>query len=217
MIRPEIDPSTLVRRKDFWQMNMMHEPASEPDEIIIDKRIVKEEYRNYDLVARFWEYGYLGKIWKNRKAIDEIDAIDDEGIDDLIVKMKQQVDQFIAEKQEARANQPPTQAELVAAFKQVSDKISILERLVLKHHAECPNGVFEMEKIQRLAGYSSSTSVLMTYSNVAQRLCNEIGYEPKDSGDTPPSLSVLLKPLPKDQQSLTLKKDVIKAIRELNW
>src|SRR5690606_28506279 len=125
---------TLVRRKDFWQMNMMHEPTSDSDEIIIDKRIVKEEYRNYDLVARYWEYCYLGKIWKNRKAVEEVDADGDEGIDELIVKMKQRVDQFIAEKQKARDNHPPTQADLVAAFKEISEKMSILERLVLKHH-----------------------------------------------------------------------------------
>ena len=198
-------------------MNMMHEPASEPDEIIIDKRIIKEEYRNYDLVARFWEYGYLGKIWKNRKAVEEVEAVDDEGIDDLVAKMKELVDHFIAEKQAARGNQAPAQADLIAAFKEVSEKMSILERLVLKHHAECSNGAFDMDRIQRLTGYSSAAAVLMTYSKVAQRLCNEIGYRPKDSGDTFPALSVLLKAVPKDQQSLTLKKDVVKAIREMNW
>lgn len=198
-------------------MNMMHDTGSESDEIIVDKRIVKEEYRNYDLVARYWEYCYLGKIWKNRKAVEEVDAIGDEGIDDLVRKMKQRVDAFIARKQKARDNQAPTYAELVEAFREISPKLSILERLVLKHHAECPNGVFDMEKILRLTGFSTVAAVLLTYSNVGQRLCNEIGYQPREGSDAYPALSVLLKPVPKDQQSLTLKKDLIKAIREMNW
>lgn len=197
-------------------MNMMHDPGSD-SEFLIDKRIFKEEYRNHDLVARYWEYCYLGKIWKNRKAVEEIDAVDDEGIDDLVRKMRARVDSFIEAKCEARNNQPPSSAELVAAFTTLSDKLGILERHILKHHAECANGVFDMERIQRLTGYSSAAAVLMTYSNVCQRLCDEIGYLPKEGSSVYPGLSVLLKPIPKEQQALTLKKDALKAIREMKW
>ena len=198
-------------------MNMMHNPAAETENVAIDKRIVKEEYRNYDLVARFWEYCYLGKIWKNRKAVEEVDAVDDEGIDELLLKMRARVDEFIAARRQARKNQPPTAAELAAAFRDIAPKLSNLERLILKLHAESAGGVIEMDKIFRQTGLSSPAPVLMTYANVAQRLCDEIAYQPKETSDPSACLGVLLKAVPKDQQTLTFKKDALKALADMDW
>lgn len=197
-------------------MNMMHIPSVDTDEGI-DRRIVKQEYRNYDLVARFWEISYLGKIWKNRKAVEEVEPEGDEGIDELVEKMKARVDEIIGKKLRARDNQPPSAAELAAALHQVAPKFNQVEIQLLKAHSACSNGLASMDILQKVTGYHSTAAVLMTYSNIAQRLCDEIPCQLKVTPGGYPAVNLLLRQVPKDHRSLTLKKDAVRAIAEMQW
>lgn len=159
---------------------------------IIDKRILREEYRGYDLVARFWEYGYLGKIWFNRRPVEEIDASDNQTLDDLIRQMRAMVDGLIAEKSRARKNRPPSQAEVNDTFRAVADKFTPLEKLLLKTHAEEEGGVSTMGNLQRLLNFTSADSVLELYGRIGQKVNDHIGYQPKPSRTLNPHLKYVV-------------------------
>lgn len=171
-------------------MNMFNSSFSESDEVI-DKRIIREEYRNYDLVARYWEYGYLGKIWKNRKAVEEIDAENDEGLDDLVVKMKAMVDAMIAEKASARKNRAPNKAELIEGFRAIAPKLTALEKLLLKYHAEADEAEVPLETLQKVLNLSSADSIYEIYARVGQKLNDELAYQPRAGKGKQPALKLL--------------------------
>ena len=38
-------------------------------QVAIDHRVLREDYRNYDLIARYWKDEYRRRIWKNKKVI----------------------------------------------------------------------------------------------------------------------------------------------------
>lgn len=196
-------------------MNMFNSSFSESDDVI-DKRIIREEYRNYDLVARYWEYGYLGKIWKNRKAVEEIDADGDEGLDDLVLKMRAQVDAMIEARCKARNNKPPSKAELLEGFTSITPKLTALEKLMLKFHAESDNAEVPMESLQRALNISNSDSIYELYARIGQKLNDEIGYQPKGTKDKPPGLKLVLG-TPSDSNHLKLAESIQALILDMGW
>ena len=40
--------------------------------IEIDKRILKDDYCNYDLIARCWNDEYRGRVWKNKQRVADL-------------------------------------------------------------------------------------------------------------------------------------------------
>lgn len=181
-----------------------------------DKRILREEYRNYDLVARYWEYGYLGKIWKNRKAVEELDAEGDEGLDELMVRMRAMVDSLIAEKTKARKNRAPANAELLEGFQDIAEKLTALEKLLLKHHAEVEGGEARLEYLQRLLNLTNADSLLEIYSRIGQKLNDEIGYNPRASKGQKPALKLLLDE-PSAKTKLKLNESVQLIVLGMGW
>lgn len=196
-------------------MNMFNSSLSESDEAV-DKRIIREEYRNHDLVARYWEYGYLGKIWKNRKAVEEIDADSDEGLDELVERMKAHVDALIAEKSRARKNRAPSRSELQEAFHAIESGFTPLEKLLLKHCAENEGdeGV-PLKHLQRLLNLSSPDSIHELLGRIGNKLNDELGYEPKATRDRPASVRVLL--APSDRSHVRLNSEVHELVTDAGW
>ena len=158
----------------------------------VDRRILREEYRGYDLVARFWEYGNLGKIWKHRRPVEEIDADEGEGLDELMREMRALVDSLIADKSRSRKNRPPSQAELIDALKLVADKFTPLEKLLLKTHADMEGGVIPMSMLQRLLNLSSPDSVYELYARIGSKINDEVGYLPKVTRTSNPHLKQVI-------------------------
>ena len=197
-------------------MNMIQVSAMESEEVI-DKRIIKEEYRNYDLVARYWQYSYLGKIWKNRHAVEEVDAEGEDGLDELIRIMKTRVDEMLEAKRKARKQGAPTAAEYRQAFMEIAPKLSHVERLLLKAHAAGAKGEIEVDKLLKASGYSSYAPLLVSYSIVAQRLCDEIPWRPRKALAGCTTLAILLQPFAEEDPTLTLQKNAFEALSQMDW
>lgn len=196
-------------------MNMYNSSLTELDEAA-DKRIIREEYRNHDLVARYWEYGYLGKIWKNRKAIEEIDAESDESLDDLVQRMRAHVDALILEKSRARNNRSPSRSELEEAFHGIEPRFTALEKLLLKYCAENSgeNGI-TIKHLQRLLNLSSTDSINELLGRIGNKLNDELGYEPKATRDRAANVRVLL--APSDQEHIRLNAGLYEFVIKANW
>ncbi|MDT8399641.1 MAG: hypothetical protein RQ899_13610 [Pseudomonadales bacterium] len=197
-------------------MNMIQSLLSNPEEKI-DTRIVKEDYRNYDLVARYWEYGYRGKIWKNRKSVEDIDAVDNEGIDELLQKLRTRVDELIEAKRKARRNKAPTQVEFNTSLKSLETKISLSERQVLKAHAAAVGAAMTLDKAQRLGDFFSPSAALLMYSGLARRLCEELAYTPSAARGLDATLSILLAEIREQGSVLVLNDMAVTAIMQSNW
>lgn len=196
-------------------MNMFNSSLSEPDEVI-DKRIIREEYRNHDLVARYWEYGYLGKIWKNRKAVEEIDADSEEGLDELVERMKAHVDELIAQKSRARRNRAPSRSEIQEAFHAIESRFTPLEKLLLRHCAENEGDAgVSIRHLQRLLNFSSPDSIHELLGRIGNKLNDELGYEPKATRDRPASVRVLL--APSDRAHVRLNSEIHELVTDAGW
>ena len=196
-------------------MNMYNSSLTELGEAA-DKRIIREEYRNHDLVARYWEYGYLGKIWKNRKAIEEIDAESDESLDDLVQRMKTHVDAIILEKSRARNNRSPSRSELEEAFHGIEPRFTALEKLLLKYCVENSGeeGI-AIKHLQRLLNLSSTDSINELLGRIGNKLNDELGYEPKATRDRAANVRVLL--APSDQEHIRLNVGLHDLVKKANW
>lgn len=58
--------------------------------IPLDTRILKTEYKNYDLIARFWNGAYRGRVWKNKQVIADYEG---ENLDLILEALVNIVDQ----------------------------------------------------------------------------------------------------------------------------
>lgn len=66
----------------------------------IDTRILKTRYRNYDLLARFWNGEYRGRAWLRKKKIADYDG---DNLDLILENLMSIVDQD-RERREAHLN-----------------------------------------------------------------------------------------------------------------
>ncbi|MEX2366993.1 MAG: hypothetical protein WD601_10325 [Pseudohongiellaceae bacterium] len=197
---------------------MMQDYTPDSEEYI-DRRIVKLEYRNYDLVARYWEYSYMGKIWKFRKAVEEFDANDGQSIDELIAIMKHRVDELIAEVSRLRQPGIPVQAELNQALARLhlSGKVPEITRQALTAHNISADGCIESVAMERLTGLSNTSAIFTLYSHLAVKLCDEIGYSEAQPANNYPGLALLLEEAQEHSPILTLSKCARKMIHEMGW
>jgi hypothetical protein len=197
-------------------MNMIQSVPADVDDKI-DSRIIKEDYRNYDLVARYWEFGYRGKIWKHRKGIEEIDALDGQGIDELLISMREYVDDLIDVACKARKNKPPTDEDLLLAFKALEHKIGSAERQILKVHAANADAIISIEKAQRIGDYPVPGSVTSLYMSLARRLCDEVPYRPAQSRGKDGALGVLLADTLEQGSILVMAPLAQAALNRIEW
>ena len=79
----------------------------------IDRRVLKEEYRNYDLVARHWKGEYRGRIWKKKESFEEFYG---QTLEEIIQHMRDTVDKHIDQKIGARGADRPSIQEFEEAF-----------------------------------------------------------------------------------------------------
>ncbi len=180
----------------------------------IDKRIIKEDYRNFDLITRFWHGTYRGKIWKHNKSVGEIEG---DSLEIILQNLRDQVDKIIDERLENRKAKKPTQGEIVDAFKAVENKIPEIQKDVLLKHANAADSCLTINQIQKMADFDSTTEALLAYACIAKRLCDEIGYWPHATSGQDPALSIILEPSPDQGSNLVLNKETVAAIKSLGW
>ena len=62
-------------------------------EIESDKRILKDDYCNYDLIARYWDDAYRGRAWKNKQRVADCEGTD---LDEILQELRSIVDDIRA-------------------------------------------------------------------------------------------------------------------------
>lgn len=183
-------------------------------EVSTDQRIVREDYRNYDLIARFWDGSYRGRLFKLKERIADIEGDD---LDAIVQELRQTVDHLVQERQKQRKKEP-TVGEWQAALAALQGRFREEQRAMLLTHARAEEGSASLGVLQRAGHYASVPSAISHYAATAQRLADEVGYFPAPKGYEPAALSVLLtKPfsinnaLPTDV--ITLRAHLREAIR----
>ena len=69
-----------------------------------DKRVLKEDYCNYDLIARFWNDEYRGRVWKNKERVADYEGTD---LEEIIGALRVIVDEIQQEKRKLRGKKKP--------------------------------------------------------------------------------------------------------------
>lgn len=161
----------------------------------IDKRILREHYRNYDLISRHWKNEYRGRVLKHHKIV--LDIVGDD-VESIIHELRTYVDEQIQEKTNQRKGAEPPLSELESAIYSVWSNLSEEQRKILKSHANRPNRIINMLELQQIGRYRSSTDAMLDYADISRKLCDELGYEPESSAQKAdvsmltPSMAILL-------------------------
>lgn len=187
-------------------------------ETTTDSRVIREDYRNYDLIARFWDGCYRGRLFKLKERVADLEG---EDLDAIVSELRATVDALVQEKQKARKKEP-TVGEWQAALAALTGKLREEQRAMLLAHARADEGIATLAALQRAGHYPTVPQALAQYAVVAQRLADEVGYLPAAKGYEPALLSVVLtKPfsindaLPTD--TVALRAHLREAVRLLTW
>ena len=173
----------------------------------IDMRVLKEDYRNYDLLARYWNGQYRGRVWKNKQRISDFIADLDEGVslESILKHLKQTVDKLIEEKLRVSPRNKISEKDIQHALIEIAGKITGEERRLLVFHS-CQVG--QCATINQL-NRQDCGNVQEVYTHIAKRIWDELGYPETYN------LEIILGS--HDCESMTLRKAVINCIHLLKW
>lgn len=185
-----------------------------------DTRVLKEDYCNYDLIARCWNDEYRGRVWKNKERISDIEGTD---LDEIMVELRAIVDEIQHDKRRERGKRKPTAAEIAEALAGIEPKLSRPQRAMLSVHARAPGQRVMMRALTRLGDYASAELAFAEYVQVARRLSDEVAYSPggRRKDVYPGSALLFSEDVVLDsvgpETVLTLRPEVAKAIDALKW
>jgi hypothetical protein len=100
-----------------------------------DKRVLKEDYCNYDLIARFWNDEYRGRAWKNKERIADYEGTD---LEEIIDALRAIVDDIQQEKRRQRGKKKPAAREIADAIIGIEPKLSRTQKMMLAIHGKSP-------------------------------------------------------------------------------
>ena len=147
---------------------------TESNTLFSEKRILKENYRNYDIVARFWQGELRGVVWKNKKRIVDIT---DTSFDDIVQKLRNKVDILVADRVARRGNLEPTDDQIMDAIHEMFPSLTPIQRRFLRHHLNYPGYVAPAKLLMKRCGLTSFTELLLEYVQVNQKISDEIGTQ----------------------------------------
>ena len=101
----------------------------------IDSRVLKEDYFNYDLIARSWNDEYRGRVWKNKERIADFEGTD---LDEIMVELRGIVDAILHEKRRERGKRKTGIPELAEAIAGFEPKLSRPQKMMLSVHCKAP-------------------------------------------------------------------------------
>ena len=188
--------------------------------IEIDTRVLKEDYCNYDLIARSWNDEYRGRVWKNKERIADFEGTD---LDEIMLELRAIVDELQSEKRRKRGKRKPTPTEIAAAIASVEPKLSRPQKMMLAIHGKAPGQRVMARAMTRVGEYASAELAFTDYLQVARRLADELAYAPGSRRkDVYPGTAVLF--TEEITQSavgadtiLVLRPEVGNAIELLKW
>jgi len=140
-----------------------------------DKRVLKEDYCNYDLIARCWNDEYRGRVWKNKERIADCEGTD---LDEIMEELRAIVDEIQQEKRRLRGKKKPGPREISDAIIAVEPKLSRAQKMMLAIHSKSPNQRLTVKAIGRVGDYATPEGAFAEYAEVARRICDELAYNP---------------------------------------
>lgn len=188
----------------------------------VDLRIIEEEYRNYDLLARYWDGQYRGYITKGNSVIANYDGAD---INTIIQNLRSIVDRMLELKFTSKLTSVPNSSDYSDAFRHIAHVLSLSEKKMLTTHSKAKDGRLSLNQLRIAGGFNSTVETFLCYVAIASRLKDELGYVPTiRCSSMDPALSVLLKErgyieptIPAEGELLTLRDEVKNAICERHW
>jgi len=185
-----------------------------------DKRVLKEDYCNYDLIARCWNDEYRGRVWKNKDRIADFEGSD---LDEIMVELRAIVDGLQSEKRKQRGKKKPTAREIADAITAVESKLSRAQKMMLTLHSKAPGQRISVRAISRVGDYSSPERAFSDYAEVARRVCDELAYSPGSRKKDHYQGSALF--FEEDlvigelsaESMISLRPDIVKALEVLKW
>ena len=143
-----------------------------------DKRVLKDDYCNFDLIARCWNDEYRGRVWKNKERIADCEGAD---LDEIMRELRRIVDELQHQKRERRGRRKPSAREIADAIADVEPKLSRAQKMMLAIHAKAPGHRLMVKAITRVGDYAGPQPALLDYARLGQRLCDELAYHPVGS------------------------------------
>jgi hypothetical protein len=185
-----------------------------------DTRVLKEDYCNYDLIARCWNDEYRGRVWKNKDRIADYDGTD---LDEIMRELREIVDGIQHQKRQRRGKKKPTAREIADAIIGFEPKLSRAQKMMLAIHAKAPAQRLAVRAISRLGDYATPELAFADYAQAARRLADELAYSPGSRRkDVYPGTAVMfteeavIGSIGADTV-LTLRPEVAKALELLKW
>jgi hypothetical protein len=179
-----------------------------PQETQIDTRILKAEYRNYDLIARYWNGEYRGRIWKNKEKVADYDG---DNLDIIFENLTSIVDQIIEQKKKARGDNSIDDSAYLSAFTGILPKISPDQSAMLTLHANASKHTATLEELRLAGNFSSLKIVADQYLKVAKRLCDELSSFNDSASDAETLAALLNNPQALEEEKKDAKLTLIPA------
>lgn len=185
-----------------------------------DTRVLKEDYCNFDLIARCWNDEYRGRVWKNKERIADCDGTD---LDEIMRELRAVVDGIQQRKRQRRGKKKPTPREIADAIIGFEPKLTRAQKMMLAIHAKAPAHRLAVRAISRLGDYATAELAFADYAQVAHRLAEELAYSPGSRRkDVYPGTAVMfaeevvIGSIGADTV-LTLRSEVAAALELLKW
>ncbi len=140
----------------------------------IDTRIIKTKYKNYDLLARFWNGRYRGRVWKNKAKVADYS---DESIDVILESLVQIVDQLREKQFNQRQSDSLNQSHFIDAWLNVIPSLDRGIISVLKMLARYKDHSAPMSRLLRISGFDSADDLLNKLHELDKMLQDELLLE----------------------------------------
>lgn len=140
----------------------------------IDNRIIKTKYKNYDLLARFWNGSYRGRVWKNKTKVADYAG---ESIDLILESLVRIVDQHRQKQFENRTSEVLVMQDYINSWLEIlpitdTGTISVLKRLARYKDHSSP-----ISKLLRISGFESISALLTNLKQTDAVLRDELLLE----------------------------------------
>ena len=186
----------------------------------MDNRVLKQDYCNYDLIARCWNDEYRGRVWKNKERIADFEGSD---LDEIMRELHAIVDDIQHGKRQKRGRRKPTAREIADAIVGIESKLSRAQKMMLAIHARAPGQRIMVKAISRVGDYASAELALAEYAQIGRRLCDELAYQPGSRRkDVYPGTALLLNEelalgSITPETIISLRPEVTRAFELLRW
>lgn len=147
-----------------------------------------EEYRKYTLISAFFKGEYIGRVSKGKDLILEIKG---HGIDEVMERLKQHVDEIFAKLIAPDAADPETQ-QYIDAFKRIVNNLSDGHCAMLKAHYHAPEQTITATELAAAALYRNYGAANLQYGLVGKMLYEELPTHLPTRGDGTPIFTYAL-------------------------